>query len=158
MTRPRLSSCDARLLEAEPFGVGHAADRDEHDSRPRSSPPRRPPTGSIVTRRRRRLRLVDARDLVPSLKLDALLGQHALELLGDLAVHAGQDAVEELDDRHLGAEPPPHRAELQPDDAGADDQQLLRHLVQRQRAGRGDDALLVDARRPAAAPTPSRWR
>ena len=76
----------------------------------------------------------------------------------DLAVHAGQDAVEEFDHRHLGAEPPPHRAELEPDDAGADHQQLLRHLVERQRAGRRDDPLLVDRRRPAAAPRPSRWR
>ena len=66
----------------------------------------------------------------------------------DLAVHAGQDAVEELDHRHLRAEPPPDRAELEPDHAGADHQQLLRHLVERERAGRGDDALLVDRRRP----------
>ena len=56
----------------------------------------------------------------------------------------GQDAVEELDHGHLGAEPAPDRAELQPDHAGADDEQLLRHLVERQRAGRGHDALLVD--------------
>ena len=52
-------------------------------------------------------------------------------VLGDLAVHAGQDAVEELDHRHLGAEPPPDRAEFQPDDAGADDHQARRHLRQR---------------------------
>ena len=35
------------------------------------------------------------------LERDALLLQHALELPRDLAVHAGQDAVEELDHRHL---------------------------------------------------------
>ena len=70
--------------------------------------------------------------------------------LAHFAVHAGQDAVEEFDHRHLRAEPPPHRAELEPDHAGADHQQMLRHLRQRQRAGRGDDALLVDldARQP----------
>ena len=68
----------------------------------------------------------------------------------DLAVHAGQDAVEEFDHRHLRAEPPPHRAELEPDHAGADHEQVLRHLVERERAGRGHDALLVDldAREP----------
>ena len=46
--------------------------------------------------------------------------QDALELTADLAVHAGQDAVEEFDDGDLRAQPPPDRAELEPDDAGAD--------------------------------------
>ena len=64
--------------------------------------------------------------------------------LRDFAIDAGQDVVEEFDDRHLGAEPPPHRAELEPDDAGADDEKLLRHLGEIERAGRGHDALLVD--------------
>ena len=40
--------------------------------------------------------------------------------LADLAVHAGQDLVEKLDDGDLGAEPPPDRAELEPDHAAAD--------------------------------------
>jgi len=38
----------------------------------------------------------------------------------------------------------PYRAELKPDHAGADDQQLPRHLVERERAGRRHDALFVD--------------
>jgi hypothetical protein len=67
-----------------------------------------------------------------------------VELLGDLGIHAGQDAVQELDDQDLRAEAPPHRAELEPDDPGADDQQLLRHLLQFERAGRGHDHLFVD--------------
>ena len=76
----------------------------------------------------------------------------------DLAVDAGQDAVEKFDDRHLRAEPPPDRAELEPDDAGADDEQLLRHLAERKRAGRRHDALLVDVDAVEAARRPSRWR
>ena len=52
--------------------------------------------------------------------------EDALELLGDVDVHAGQDAVEELDDGHLRAEAAPDRAELEADDAGADDDQLAR--------------------------------
>ena len=40
----------------------------------------------------------------------------------------GSDAVEHLDHGDLGAEPPPHRAELEPDIAGADDHQPLRHF------------------------------
>ena len=58
----------------------------------------------------------------------ALLFEQALGLLADFAVHAGQHAVEELDHGHLRAEPPPHRAELEADDAGADHQQTLGHL------------------------------
>ena len=68
----------------------------------------------------------------------------ALELARDLAVGAGHDAIEELDHRHLAAEPGPDRAELEPDDAGADHQQTLRGTLKLQRPGRGDDLLLVD--------------
>ena len=42
------------------------------------------------------------------------------------------------------AEPAPHRAELEPDDAGADDQEPAGNFFERQRAGRRDDAFLVD--------------
>ena len=63
---------------------------------------------------------------------------------GHLAVEARSDAVEHLDHRDLRAEPPPHRAELEPDIAGADHHHALRHLRQRQGAGGGNDGLLVD--------------
>ena len=63
-----------------------------------------PAAGSIADLGARAGRL-DLGDLVAEMELEALLLQHALELLGDLAVHAGQDAVEKLDDRHLRAEP-----------------------------------------------------
>ena len=124
--------------------IGPAADRDEHDvggeRLGRALALRR----RDADRRGRPCRAVDARHLGAEAERKALLLENALALLGDLAVHAGQDAVEELDDRHLGAEPPPDRADLQPDDAGADDEQPLRHALQLQRAGRGDDPLLVD--------------
>ena len=64
--------------------------------------------------------------------------------LRDLGVHAGQDAVEILDHHHLGAEAAPDRAEFEPDDAGADDDEALRHAREFERAGRGDDDLFVD--------------
>jgi hypothetical protein len=86
-----------------------------------------------------------ARHLRRQLDGDALAGDEPLELLGHLAVEAGQDAVEILDDRHVGAEPLPHRAELQPDHAGADHHQVSRHLVELERPGRGHDDLLVDS-------------
>ena len=52
--------------------------------------------------------------------------------------------VEEFDHRHLGAQPPPHRAQFQPDDPGADDDQGLRYFLEFKRAGGTDDPLLVD--------------
>ena len=39
----------------------------------------------------------------------------------------GHDAVEELHHRDLGAEPPPHAAELQPDIAAADHHEMAGH-------------------------------
>ena len=78
----------------------------------------------------------------------ALLFQDALELAGDLVVHARQDAVEEFDDLDGRAEPPPYRAKLEPDHAGTDHEELARHLFEQQRTGRRNDALLVDGRCP----------
>ncbi len=77
-------------------------------------------------------------------EVSTLLLEDALELARDLSVHAGQDAIEEFDDGDFGAETMPDRAQLEPDHAGADDQEFAGHLVERQRSGRGDDALLVD--------------
>src|SRR4029077_19296433 len=70
--------------------------------------------------------------------------QDALELLADLRVHAGQDTVEKFHHGDLRAEAAPHRTEFQPDHAGADDEQLARYPLERERAGRRPDALLVD--------------
>ena len=132
----------AGLVEAEPVGVGHAADRDQHDiGFDRFG---RAALGRLDLGLQRRARRIDAGDLGAELEGDALLFQDALRLPADLVVEARQDAVEEFDHRHLRAEPPPHRAELEPDHAGADHQQPLRHLVERDRLIRGDDALAVD--------------
>src|SRR5262249_21703947 len=89
-------------------------------------------------------RRVDAGDLGAELELESLLLEDPLELPRDLAIHAGQDAIEKFDHGDLGAEPVPDRAELEPDHACADDQKFSRRLVERQRAGRRHDALLVD--------------
>ncbi len=111
---------DAGFLEAEALGVGHAADADhDHVGFQRFGSSTR---GRLDLRRQRLARGVDAGDLGAELERKALLFEDALELLGDFAVHAGQDAVEKLHHGDLGAEPVPHRAELEPDHAGADDQ------------------------------------
>ena len=71
-------------------------------------------------------------------------------------VHARNDAVHVLEHDHFGAEPHPHRSELQTDRAGADHHQTLRHFRQRQRVRRMHDALVVnlDAGQPAAGLLP----
>ena len=76
-------------------------------------------------------------------QLDALARQDALERLGDLGIHRGQDAVEEFHHRHLCTEPPPHAAEFETDIAAADHHQVARHSVELEAAGGGDDLLLV---------------
>ena len=89
-------------------------------------------------------RFADPRQLGPELELDPRSREHALQGSTQLPVHVRDDMVEHLDNRHLGAEPLPHRAELEPDIAAADDDEPARHAVERQAAGRRDDALLVD--------------
>ena len=103
-----------------------------------------PPLAGSTFRLQLLARRVDRGDLGRQFENHALLFEQALRLAAHLAVHAGQHAVEEFDHRHFGAEPPPHRAQFKPDDAGADHQQMLRHLVEHQRAGRRHDALFVD--------------
>src|SRR3546814_8615276 len=69
---------------------------------------------------------------------------------GDLSVHAGNDAVQELDHGNIGAEAAPDAPQLEADIAGTDDDEMLRHLLQGKRARVGDDAAFVDfdARQP----------
>ena len=94
---------DAGRFQAEAVRVGTPPRRDQHD------------IGEQVLARaaRDRLEMHAAAALVldhlghlrRQMELEALLLQHALELLGDFPVHARQDAVEIFDHRHLGAEP-----------------------------------------------------
>ena len=85
-----------------------------------------------------------ARHLGRQLEGEALFLQHALEVLGHIAVHARQDAVEIFDHRHLRAEPGIDRSQLEPDDPGPDHRQSFRHGLEFKCAGRRDDLLLVD--------------
>src|SRR5581483_161496 len=133
---------NARLLQTEPFRIRDAADRNQHDIGLKLF--RGPARRRLDLRYEGFARSVDSRDLGPELERKALLLKDALKLLGDLAVHSGQDAIKEFHDRHLRTEPVPDRAELKPDHAGADDQQLSRYLLERERAGRRYDSLLVD--------------
>ena len=133
---------DAGRVETEAVGKRHAPDRHQHAVG--FDRLRRPAGCGLDLHLERFAGGVDAGDLRCELEGDALLLQHPVELPRHLAVDAGQDVIEKFDDHHLGAEPPPHRAELEPDDAGADDEQLLRHFGEVERPGRGHHALFID--------------
>ena len=137
-----LGHLHADLVQAEALHEGAAADRNQDDVGFQR-------LGRAAFRGLDRQRHAGAGrlglgDLGAELELQPLLGERALEELGDLVVHAWRDAVEELDHRHVGAETAPHRAQFEADDAGADHDEALRHLAEFQRASRGDDLLLVD--------------
>ena len=82
-------------------------------------------------------------DLLTQAEGDALLGHGPLEGLGQFRVRAGQGAVEIFHHRDLRPQAPPDRAQLQPDDPGADDDHRLRHGGEGQRPGGIDDPRLV---------------
>src|SRR6185312_17095913 len=74
----------------------------------------------------------------------ALAFQKALSLTGHLAVDAGQDAIEKFHNLHLGTEPPPHGAELEPDDTCAYNEQSFGNLRQAERPRRGNYTPFID--------------
>ncbi len=130
----------AERLQPEPGGVGAAADRDEDAvERLRAGDPARlDGDGDPVVGDRRLSRGGAEREREPLALEDLLEGARHLE------VHARGDAIEDLDDVHLRAEPRPHRAQLEADRAGADHGQARRHRVERERLLRGDDPLAVE--------------
>src|SRR5690606_20247600 len=76
---------------------------------------------------------------------DAALLERLAQLLGGVGVGGAGDLVEELDDRHLGAERVVDVGELEADGASADHEEALGHLVaDGERAGRVDDAALLE--------------
>ena len=117
----------AALVEGNPNrvqpqagGVGDAADGDQHDVAlddalvaARGWFDRHGQAGFLF---------LDAGDLGAELESEALLGEDALEGLGNFQVNAGRNAVEIFHHRHFGAQALPHRAKLKPDHAGADHQ------------------------------------
>src|SRR5690606_26382487 len=88
--------------------------------------------------------LFAAGDLVTEFELHALLLQHLLEGGRDFGTDGRRDLIEEFDNGDFRADAAPDGAQFKANDAGADDNQFLRHLLQRKRAGGADDAFFVD--------------
>ena len=63
------------------------------------------------------------------MKFHSLRGQRALEKIGKLEIESERDARKKFQHRHFLAEPTPDRAELEPDRAGADDEQFFGALA-----------------------------
>ena len=111
---------DPGLFEAEPLGIGDAADCDQHDIGLQGFG--LAARGRLDLRRQHLARGLDGGDLGAELERKALFFQDALELSCDFAIHARQNPVEKFHNGDLGAETVPHRAEFEPDHAGAHDQ------------------------------------
>ena len=76
--------------------------------------------------------------------VEFLFAELAQRLLRDVGVGQRQEVGQGLEQRDLRAEPVPDRAEFQPDHAGADHAQRLRHGVEIQRAHVVDDVLAIE--------------
>ncbi|MNH00220.1 hypothetical protein D3C79_594070 [compost metagenome] len=132
----------AHAFQVQPFGIGAAANGDQYIVGLQRF------CGATGGRLQGQVHAIGAGaglgHLAAQLEHHALLGQGLLQGLGGFFVGARADAVEVFDDRDLAAQAAPYRTQLKADHAGADDDQVLGHLWQRQRAGRVDDALVVD--------------
>ena len=76
---------------------------------------------------------------------NSLVREGLAELHGGVEVGVRRDLVERVDDRHLRAEARERLAELEPDCAGADDEQGLRQLLELKRRDVVEPIDLVDA-------------
>jgi len=134
-----LVACDADCLEPQSLGAGPPTDRDHNHIRREALP-----LDALELQGQVILSCLYSRHLGGEFELDPRSREHALQSRAELAVHARDDMVEHLDDGHCGAEPLPHRAELEPDITAADDDEPARDAAERQGAGRRDNPLLVD--------------
>ena len=159
---------DVREVRREPL-VHARRSRARRRARPAASAPMRSPLGRRPTAtstrsksvlRRRLLALerdeqairarFDARHLRAQMDRRRARLEPALQRSHQIGIGAGHQAIERLDDRHLGAERRVDGRELEPDDAAADHQQAPRHVFERERRGRVEHARVVREARAAA--------
>ena len=133
---------DAELIEPESLAEGPSPDAHEDDlgfdfilfAAVGGLGPQRDPA---------RLGLRGA-DLRAECELETLFTQAALRCLGDLAIHARQNVVEDLYHCDVRAEARPDRAQFESDRTRADHDQAPGNAFEGERSGRRDDLLLVD--------------
>src|SRR4051794_58757 len=87
---------------------------------------------------------LDLLERLAGLERDAALAERPLERLGRLLVLRRQQAGERFDDGHVDAEGLPGARELAADDAAAEHDGRVRHVVEGERVLGGDDPLAVD--------------
>ncbi len=85
------------------------------------------------------------RDLGAEANVEAQLLEVTRRFLCDRAVRHGEQRIERFQHDRLRAEPAPDAAELEADDARADDAKPLRRLREVERAPGVDDALAVES-------------
>ena len=128
--------CEPDGIESETVGVRHTPDGDQHAVALDG-------VGAVAFDRHAVPFDPRADDLAAQLEHHALLPENLVGFLRRLGVHAGQDAVEVFEHRHLRAEPEPYRTHLEADVARSDHHQAGGHFVVAQRLGAGGDAVTV---------------
>ena len=123
----------AQLREAEAGSKRAATRRDQHNVERLGSG--RAALGGLSSQRNAARRVyLRLGDLRAQLELEALLREDALEHRPRLRVHTRRDAVQVFNDRHLGAQSPPHGPHFQPNHARADHGHLRRDGLEHERA------------------------
>src|SRR5439155_276788 len=126
---PTIPTPDTRRLETQLRADGAAPDGDEHAVEGGGVP-------LAEARLDLRSLLVERRHLRAETDLHEELFAMARERLDEVAVHAGQEAVGHLDERHLAAERGVDLAELETDVASADDEEALGQIGELERPRR----------------------
>ncbi len=130
---------DAQRLQADAVGVGGDADGRDADL----GLERLGLAADLDVHLHAGAGLGDLGHLGPELELDAALLERLLGGLGDLLVLDRHDALDRLDDRHLGAQGAIEAGELDADGARADDDEGLGQLLRRQGVAIGPDLVAV---------------
>src|SRR6266581_878199 len=131
----------ADVVGAQAVGIRHAPDPDDQ---PVALEATRFVAGLVIDLDAL-LALADLVDFRAELDGQALLlGEHLPGLLGHGRIGGAEKVGQRFEDRHLGAEALPHRAEFEADDAGADHAEALGHVLEGQGTGVVADHLVVD--------------
>ena len=127
---------DPRRFQAQPVGVGAAADRDEDLVRREFQ--------FFAAAFGREIAAGKAGDFGADLHLEALLEQEAGEGPDDIVVQCSGDLGKKFHDGDVAAQAGPDRAQFQSDGAAADDDQFLRDGVEGDCLIAGDDRRAVE--------------